>query len=283
MYSRREEHDLSDTQLEESYWLVSHWKSIEQHVVKVLIIFDIVLGLVVLGFVVKLYVFDYSGTKHLISSLKEQFATKSQEVSVAPLLLSAPIVIRNGTGYDLAVEVSNQNADWQAKGSLLATINGVAQQIPFIVYPNETVTVAKLGVQGMGIPLVSVAQGEVAWNRLSGNDKDQIELKRRFKTSEYQLAATTDPGVPTKLRFTLENGSAYNFWEVPLSIVALLNGQISAVNQLTISNVEAGEKRHVEAPWFNQVPLGDTYRVFTQLDIFDSTIFRSSKPVRQKL
>lgn len=236
---------LSDSELEVSYWYITH----QQILYRVILV---VLGLI--GFCSLAYVgwtlVDYGMNyqrerQQLASSLLVDSTGLVSDINARyPKRLNIDKVdaIPNGSGgYDLLAQISNPNTDWLARFDYQLAGDTILRR--GFVLPRSTSYLTILGVADAGRSFEVVDQ---SWERI---DQAQTLVSQRlqFAISEPEfIPSGTATGVDDQVNFTVTNQSAFNYWDAHF-VVMLYDGSVLVrVDSVKVDQFKSGETRPVK-------------------------------------
>ncbi len=191
---------------------------------------------------------------------------------------------------DFVVEITNPNPMWWAEFNYKFNVSG--EETPLrtgYILPHGTQILTELGYtpKTPGVGNASLVVENVRWRRVDpmvvGSRYDDF-AQTRFAFEVKDIAYTSDLVIGTRpvgqSSFTLVNGSAYGFWSVDL-IVRLFRGpSIVAVNRITVTNIQPGEKRPVTLVWLENLPGITKTEVIPQVNLLDTHIYLPTKYFR---
>ena len=272
--------DISDSELERSYWLVTHYKKIKHLIVVVLIIFSSAVWIVTLWSLLSIYVLAATHTDAHLSGLKGVL----QAPSSIPLI-AEPVVhsvgssnVAEGLANAYAL-CTNPNEQWYMRGELAFILGeSVVRSVPIMLLPGE-----KRYFVGMGIPsnqsgLTAVFKN-LRWSYISDDEKSIMKEKRDVIIGDSVFIPSDKTGITrlvpvSKLKFSATNKTISDFWEIRLPVIAKQSGSIVGVNEATVNSLDSGEKTSLEAVWFSQIVSADEFDIQPLIDIFDSASFK---------
>src|SRR3989338_656913 len=73
--------------------------------------------------------------------------------------------------------------------------------------------------------------------------------------------------------FTVQNLTAYSYWEPKFIIILMRGGNPAAVQEATASSFQAGESRVISVRWFQPLPAGATVKVIPAINYFDPGVY----------
>ena len=268
-------------------WIVSHKRQFILGVTGVLI----ALSVVFYDYSIYSYIdYLYFGGKAERLAI-EQMATVSavdevQRIKNAAKKLeeSSPQVFLNNDKYDFLAKIKNPNTNFFANFNYCFNDGSVelACGSTFIL-PDETKYVTIFSNELKFKPVnLSIVIKDVTWQRLdlhkypdwkgySASHLNFIVENAAFKTSETS-GLSEKIGLDI-LDFDITNQTAYNYWEVPVSIILMASGNPVAVNHYSLSEFISGSKRSVHLSWPDSIPKPDQITVVPNLNILDDNIF----------
>lgn len=184
---------------------------------------------------------------------------------------------------DMAVAVSNPNPQWWAEFNYRFDVSG--EQTPLrsgYVLPESEQNLTELGFkpEARGGRSATFSVENVRWHRLDpnyvgGNYKAfaQNRFRLRFDDIKYDSSLTVGNKKVGQTSFTLVNEGAYGFWSVDLFIRLLRAGNTLGIQQIRVTNLNPGEKRHMQIVWPDN-PAGVTQtEVIPQVNLLDPNAF----------
>lgn len=189
--------------------------------------------------------------------------------------------------YDLAVDVSNPNADWWAEFNYRFNLSG--EQTPLkngFILPAGQSVLTELGFspQTRGGPAAQLVVENIFWHRV---DPAQVGASytdyaaKVFKVSFENVQFTSDLIIGTqrinRTSFDVVNRGSYGYWTLGLAVKLYRGSQILAVNQITLQRVSPGETRHVDLDWFESLPAVTKTEIIPIVNLLDRKSFLSSE------
>lgn len=283
MQKKLEEHDLTDSQLEESYWLITHWKKIEREVMIGLIIFSSLLFLFVFTRVLMMVVFEADAFDRFRADIQSGLSREARASLATAELGEITVTALGGGRYDAAGDVYNRTEDWRATASVVFTVNGT-EQTPqsVILYPGETAPALLLGFSSSEAPKVSARLGDIDWHRMTPDDLTVLAERRKIIVQDFVFFTSSETGISSS-NFSVVNESIFSLWEVSFTVALQAGGRTVALNTATVTNLRAGEVRPVQIRWFTSLPPIDGYRITPQVDVFDTRIVQPIESEQQRL
>ncbi len=181
--------------------------------------------------------------------------------------------------FDMAVELTNPNPMWWAEFDYKFSLSG--EETPFrsgYVLPNSTQILTELGYKpkSAGGSSASLVIENVRWHRVDpafvGASYDEFS-KKRFAIEADNVTYDTNIVLGTRAvgqtSFTLANKSSYGFWSVDLVVRLSRGPSVVAVNKITISNLQPGEKRPIQLVWLDNLPGITKTEVIPQVNLLD--------------
>lgn len=283
MQKKLEEHDLTDSQLEESYWLITHWKKIEREVTIGLIVFSSLLFLFIVTRVLTMFVLEADAFDRFRVDIQSALSREARASLAIAEFGEITVTSLGGGRYDAASDVYNRSEDWRATVSVVFSVNG-AEQAPqsVILYPGETVPALLLGFSSQGAPKVSTRLGDIDWHRMTPDDLAMLAERRQIAVKDFVFFTSSETGISSS-NFSVVNESIFSMWEVSFTVALQAGGKTVALNTATVTNLRAGEVRPVQIRWFTSLPPIDGYRITPQIDVFDARIVQPIESGQQRL
>lgn len=260
---------LTDEQLKAASWWLVH----KQRVVLILFITFLTITCSLwlwLGFKITIF---FTQEKKDLAAKQAQLIQQANFAVVKPadLIAESPVFFYNSNNtLDLAAKITNPNPDWEV--SQLKFQFTVADQ----TVPGKTIY---LGPQQTTLLVVM----SLPWHQ---SMPDQVKLT--IEPSWRQVAVAPDKvavadseisqnRVLTQATWQATNHSLRNYWLVPFTVAAYSQGQLVAVNAVSIEKLKINENRAVAASWYGDLPNIDQIEVFSQLDPYDSANWWTSE------
>jgi hypothetical protein len=189
------------------------------------------------------------------------------------------IVLTGGTGkYDLAARVTNPNARWWVEFDYRFEIEAEGVSHHGYILPNQPAFALALGVRSEARPSSpALAVSNLTWHRVDAH----ATLPNYEAWSAARLALTvsgitfTSPQAGDALgisraTFTVKNDTAFGYHTVGFVVSLLSGGRLVGINEVTISELRAGESREVTATWFSDLPSVSRVEVQPEVNIFSA-------------
>ncbi len=280
MHQRIESHYLTDAELRESYWIVTHWKKIERGLFVSLVVFNCVLFLFLFASAVKTYVIDAASTKALVASLAGSFSSEQNASVPVPLEISALSILGGDSGHsDLLAPIHNPNSAWRATFDVVFSAAGSdLKTVHVFVYPNETAYAMAPGPTAADG--VSARIENLSWRQLTKSDFDRIGERKKIAVFDTAFSSSKGKSIVT---FAVSNASAHGFWNVPVSAILMSGSSIVAAQRIALDQLDAGQKKHVQMVWYQDLPQPSAFIIAPDIDLFDQSVYRTQKPPLQRL
>lgn len=277
------EGQLSEEKLKWGYWWVTHRIQVRRW-------FSVVLG--VTGFCLVAYSAFGIADWYLGSGVTERAALGQLTVSSIPydaynashapqsLAVDSPLTLVGGQGsYDFVASVTNPNKEWRANFTYHFEAGGLKTPVkPGYLLPGDTTWLDALGQKSDSSPGSAVLRFDtMGWQRVDlhftrPDYRAWAASRLDLETGDIKFVrpAATDPLNTSRASFTLTNNTGYSYHSVGLIVTLWGAGdQLLGVNDITISDLRAGDQRPVEAVWFSDVPGVTGVEVKPVVDIFD--------------
>ncbi len=272
--------DISNAELQRSYWFVTHYKKIKQLIVVALIVFASITWLGTLWSVLSIYVLAAQHTDAHISGVKQVLAQQSRLPTIAePIIQSvgtAPVAEGLANAYAYCI---NPNENWYVRGDLVFLQGeNVVRSVPIFLLPSEK----RYGI-GMGIAssagTLTASFRNLRWSFISDEEKRVMAEKRDIAIGDTLFIPSDKSGVTrlvpvSKLKFTATNKTISDFWEVRFGVIAKQNGSIVGISEASINSLDSGQKASLETIWFTQLVAADEFDIQPLVDIFDPASYK---------
>jgi hypothetical protein len=182
----------------------------------------------------------------------------------ADLIMESPAFFYNSNNtLDLAVKITNPNPDWEIT-QLKFQFNLAEETVP-----GKTIY---LGPQQTTLLVVAA----LPWNRPM---PDQVNVTiepswRKVSESPAKVAVNnpviTQNNLLTQVTWQSVNQTSRHYWLAPFTVAAYSQGQLVAVNAVSIEKLKVNEDRPVTVSWYGDLPIIDQVEVFSQVDPYDS-------------
>lgn len=267
--------EVSDRELAESYWLVTHYKKIKHFFVIALAIFDALLIVFSIWTAVLLYGGQARLAEKVSRIILDTLAQEQSKPIISDISIesvgSRPAAEGIENGYTL---IANQNDHWYFHGDLVFSRGSAdVRSVPIVLLPGEKRFFIGLGIP-TGQPALTASLRAKRWNFLSQDDAQLTEQLNDVKITNSAFKPADSSGISritpvSKLTFMVSNNSIVDFWEVRLPIVAKDKGVVVAVGEAVVSSLASGEKKSVETTWFVPIISADEFDIKALVDIVD--------------
>ncbi len=208
-----------------------------------------------------------------VAALHDAAAARAAE----PLLVGdAKVLTRDVGSYDFYATLENPNSEWYATFSY--TFDGVTPMTASIM-PSEQRYVFALNVQADARPSATIDVRDVVWHRVDRhaipNTAEFLVAHNNFvvENATYADTITIDSQHVGDASFTIDNATSYSFYNPTFFVVLERAGGIVGINQLTIPQFLAGERRDVSVHWFGQIPTTGSVVIIPVIDYFDTNSY----------
>jgi len=264
-------HSLTDRQLKLSYWYITHKLAIRKWLKIFLIMTAILLWAYVLWqliFFIKDYNAEQNNLRQLIVGANPALENIDSQKPQAPTLSEIHVLGGENGRYDFVAQITNSNKSWLLTFDYKFS-DGSAASSTFkkgFVLPGEQKFLMDLGRDN------SDSQLEIAnqkWQKIQ-NPEVIINQRLRLEIIDQKFQRAVKAGEPNRAQFTINNLSAYGYWEVGSQVFLYSGGNLIAVNYLTLTQLKAGESREVEVFWNYPLRGVDEVVVIPDLNVFDA-------------
>jgi hypothetical protein len=296
-YSKYEPVDdsFSSSDLNRSYWIVTHKVLLRNLAIAFLMVLDIFLFVYALSGFVEYLISGRPREEAMIIDIANRLNTSTAErqknSAALPLDFGDGRVYVFDAGndkYDFAVEATNPNKEWYVMVTYQFDIPGAtstAARTTFLL-PGEKKFLAVLGERRDG-ELITDGSFKIVNTMWSRIDKHQVADAPAFVAehasftignSEFAQAGTftVDGGVENtgnRVSFSITNTSPYNFWVVPVQIALMRGGSLEGIEETQVRELKTGETRNVDLRNYVKNQLVDEVVAAPSVDVFDPSVY----------
>ncbi len=185
--------------------------------------------------------------------------------------------------YDLYATLVNSNDDWWAEFSYSFSIGGSQTDVrEGFVLPMEEKSVAELAVKSASpIQSASLSIENVRWHRVDHHvipdyatwASDRLNFS--ISASSFEKETRFDGETFGRTTFTIENDTAFSYYDVGLFVLLLRGSSVVGVNRTSLSSLESGVETEVTVNWFGTLPSVSEVQIIPELNIFDLEVYKS--------
>ncbi len=260
-------------ELHARYWMLSHVSGAHKLGLSLFIVFDSILVLVILWFIVGLYGFQLLSYPRMLRSMAQPLISLNATSQLVEQLHVTETggVTASGDRSDLYGLVQNPNAGYIARFTY--AFSGDSRTFKGYIYPGQQKYLLDIGAPVTSGSQIQLVLSDVHWTKVSKKTIEEIKARTRLTIKDFQFIPS-DSEIPfSRLTFNIENPTGYSFSHVALPVVLRYGGSVVAIHYTIIDSLMAAEKRVGDIRWF--VPVGpvDGYAVEPDIDIFDPGTF----------
>ena len=275
------EGQLDEDRLKWGYWWVNHQVQVRRAVSVALLVIDLVLvGYAGYGFAD--WFFLTGKRERAEAALQTKFFTDYAGFRArnAPQDLAAEgVTILGGTqgSFDLVTRITNPNLRWRVAFDYRFTYGGGQSETRTgYVLPGDTRWFSVLGIKGSRPGSASIQVENIRWQRVDLHEtrpdftawaRERLDV--RVTELSFQPPLPQDPVAVGKAKFTVENATAYGYFNVGFSVALYSGTRLTGFNRVSIGELRAGARRALEASWFTDTPAATRVEVKPEIDIFD--------------
>ncbi len=185
--------------------------------------------------------------------------------------------------YNMVVKVTNPNDKWWVEFNYHFNISGEETPVRSgYVLPQSTQVLTELGYmpKALGGRSATLVVDNVRWHRVDSKFVG-VSYKNfaaeRFHMTFDNITYDTNIVIGKKrigqTSFTLDNHTAYGFWKVNLIVQLYRGNSIIAVNQITVKNIQPGEKRPIQMVWMDNLPSVSKTKVIPQVNLLNPSAY----------
>jgi hypothetical protein len=189
--------------------------------------------------------------------------------------------------YDMAVDISNPNANWWAEFNYRFNLSGAQTPLKSgFILPSGQSVLTELGYspETRGGATAQLVVENIFWHRV---DPAQVGASyaeyaaKVFKVSFENIQFTSDLIIGTqrinRTSFDVVNRGSYGYWTLGLAVRLYRGSSVLAVNEITLQRVAPGETRHVDLDWFESLPAVTKTEIIPIVNLLDRKSFLSTE------
>lgn len=200
-----------------------------------------------------------------------------------PLEAEPVRVIASGADrFDFVTLVTNANADWFARFTyhFSSSVGDTPLQQGFIL-PGEKKPVLHLSFEAPGaVRDASLVFDEMHWQHVDKKVVPDYEtfaaerLRFDIRDVNYSTEIAVNAARLGRVEFTVENTSAYSYWE-PVFVALLKRGDaIVGINRVVLETLASGETRAVVMHWFGPLPSVSRVEIVPEINILNRAAYK---------
>lgn len=192
------------------------------------------------------------------------------------------VISIGGGRYDLYTTLTNPNDDWWAEFTYSFTIGNESTdaQTGFIL-PTQEKPIVELALESASpIGSASLVIQDVRWHRVDHHAISDYStwasdrLNFSISASSFEKETRFDGETFGRTTFTVENGTAFSYYDVGLFVLLLRGSSVVGVSRTTLSALESGIDTRVTMNWFGTLPSVSQVQVIPELNIFDLEVYK---------
>jgi len=269
-------------ELEFGYWWLSHRQTVKQlATVTAIIIAGAFLIYGIYG-LLDHYLISYSANRQLYAprTVSLNWDYINQVSTPQNILVEDVKVIRAGENYDLYTTVTNPNEKWYVEELMYHFDFGGASldSETSYVLPGETIYLVSLDEERTGSLSADLVIDDLKWKKVP----DYNELKEQllqFEVSDILFLPARQTGIEgenpiSQVKFTIENKSPQNFWNIDIVIMLYSGQNLRAINTYNLRSLDALEEREVVINWPGSLPAINRVAILPQVDILNPDSYK---------
>jgi len=272
-----------------SLWWVQHRAKIVRLGYGLFIAFDTVLILFVLWTFLDTYALSYGkemtavqqvvrqGVQDLRSYTIARSATELQQEDVRLFSIG-------DNRYDFYAMLSNENQDWWVEFDYAFAYEDKETPKQHAVFlPTERKPVASLAITSQtSLRTTELLLSNIVWHRVDhhaiGDYQTWFAKRSALEFSEMSFTKETSPTQTIGIsHFTVENRTAYSYFNPTFYVLLKQGSSVVGVNRLTLASLDSLETKQVSLNWFGTIPAVTTVEVIADIAYFDPTIYKQAK------
>jgi hypothetical protein len=184
--------------------------------------------------------------------------------------------------YDLYTTILNPNEDWWAEFDYVFSLGDQRTQLrKGFVLPSQQKPVAELAVESVSpIQSTKLIIENVRWHRVDPHDVPDYavwagdRLNLVVSNSLFERDTRFDGQSFGRTTFTIENDTAFSYYDVGLFVLLLRGNAVVGVNRTRLSSLESGVQSEVTVNWFGTLPNVSEVQIIPELNIFDLEVYK---------
>lgn len=202
---------------------------------------------------------------------------------VSELIISEPKIFKSGETYDLVTLLKNPNDKFI--GTFEYCFSGNEKIINCsgsFILPGEEKYVFSLGQKIDDASTIVFKVNNMVWQRVDNrqipNWSSFASNRLNFGLENINLALARESGLSEKLgfnslEFTINNRTAFGYYEVPLSIALYSGSELVGFNSYVLKDFLAGETKNVRLSWLGGLENVSRTEIRPVLNILDDSIY----------
>lgn len=251
-----------------------------------LIALDVLFWGYVLWGILDAYAISYPRESRLTQEIAaNQITLQTLEIDRPQNMITSNVQVFQTTNnrYDLAVDISNPNANWWAEFNYRFNLSG--EQTPLkngFILPASQSVLTELGYspKTRGGSAAQLAVENIFWHRVdpaqvgaSYADYAAKVFNVRFENIQFTSDLIIGTQRISRTSFDLVNRGSYGYWTLGLVVKLYRGARILAVNEITLQRVAPGETRHIELDWFESLPAVTKTEIASVVNLLDRKSF----------
>lgn len=254
---------LTDKQLELGYWLLTH----RHYFKKALVVFLILINTLAWGFGFYQSILYFSGrsaekevARLLVKDYVEyeSYRLKNQPMGVE---IGPAFAVNSYSGkksikeFDLVSTVKNLDFKWAGKSlQYHFVVDGVGLPVKTsFILPSEEKYLTDFSVNLRNVPkTIQLVVDKIEWQRIR-DWKNFSSLDLLISEADYDYYDIGSGQKGTKLVFTADNQSIYDFWEMGFHGILYRGNQIIGVGFVSLDKLLRHEPREVQINWWGKI------------------------------
>jgi hypothetical protein len=182
---------------------------------------------------------------------------------------------------DFVADATNPNANWYVTFSYTFSYDGgETEPVQSFLNPGESRPLIALHVETTGTAKSSqIILRDIAWHRVNRHDIPDtaafLAERNDFPVSNIVSAAdiVIERSTVARTDFTVQNRTAYSYWEPKFIILLVRGGNTVAIQEVTANEFMAAETRNMSVRWFQTVPAGANVKIVPAINFFDTGVY----------
>jgi hypothetical protein len=275
-----------------SLWWVEHRAGLKRLALILFGILDGVLAAIALWGFTDAYLVSRNREFTAVEAMATQGQDDLHAYTVAtagkPLQLGAANVFGAGEGrFDFYAPLANPNEDWWAEFTYTFQSGaGETRVEKGFIMPAEEKPLISLAFESATPPAgPKLVLSDFRWHRVdhhvTGSAYAAFAQDRlNFPIRDVSLAPAVegDQAAPPRVVFTVENETAFGYYDVAFEILLKRGTAVVGVNRAVLSRFDEGSTQNVTVNWFGPLPSASSVEVKPSVNVFDPSVYQRRAP-----
>ncbi|HNW55733.1 MAG TPA: hypothetical protein PKN62_01485 [bacterium] len=218
------------------------------------------------------FIFDQSEDQQSIMEMAQTGVNLLAGKNNQPLEIS-PVKILGSKKADFVAEINNPNNRTAVffNYAFKANDQTIVQKEGFVL-PGQRRYLVALDQEKVSGANIDLSISQTKWQKLNAREIPDWEkfLKERnnLVISEQQITLASTNNQPARIKFNINNRTAFGYWSVPVLLMAYQDDNLVGVNELILNKLKSGETRNVNFTW-SELNRANRLEVTTSINYLD--------------